>query len=161
MLGDSYKFEDTLCEAFNYFYDVTAEKHAVAGTTDIECIYSSLDAGDRKFDVEAKSTKNKLTELSGGRLKLHRDKIGSEYTIVITTSFTPVVLHDIKDSRAILLKSASFSNFLYQSISKKGRIVSYKPIDDIVVNNFGKDITGEINQYVYENFGINAKATGG
>ena len=152
--GDAYKFEDILCDAFNYFSDVEAEKHASAGTTDIECIYTPLDAADKKFDVEAKSTRNKLTNLSGGRLKLHRDKIGSKYTIVITPKFTPVVIEDIKGTDAVILRSASFSNFLYQSISNRGREISYKPIDEIVLNNLGKDITEGINQYVYDNFGV-------
>lgn len=153
--GDAYKFEDVLCEAFNYFYDVNAEKHAASGTTDIECIYLHEDEKLRKkFDVEAKSTKNKLMNLSDGRLRFHREQIGSEYTIVITPNYINAVLYDIKDTDTVLLRSASFSNFLYQSITNKGRIISYKPIDEIVVNNKGKDITEQINQYVYENFGV-------
>lgn len=155
--GDAYKFEDILCEAFNYFYDVKAEKYAVAGTTDIECIYTPLNLREKKFDVEAKSTKNKLMQLSGGRLKHHRDQIGSEYTIVITPNYVKAVLHDIKDSDTVLVRSASLSNFIYQSILKNGREMSYKPIDEIVSKNFGQDITEKINQYVYENFGVATK----
>ncbi len=155
--GDAYKFEDVLCDAFNYFSDVEAEKHAQAGTTDIECIYTPLDATNKKFDVEAKSTKNKLMNLSAGRLRHHREQIGSEYTIVVTPKYINAVLEDIKGTQTVLIRSGSFSNFLYQSISNKGRGISYKPIDEIVLNNLGKDITDGINQYVYENFGVSTR----
>ena len=155
IFGDAYKFEDVLCDAFNYFSDVEAEKHASAGTTDIECKYTPLADLHKKFDVEAKSTKNKLMTLSSGRLRHHREQIGSEYTIVITPNYINAVLEDIKDTQTVLIRSGSFSNFLYQSISNKGRDISYKCIDDIVINNLGKDITEGINQYVYENFGVN------
>lgn len=155
--GDAYKFEDILCDAFNYFSDVEAEKHASPGTTDIECIYTPLDAVDKKFDVEAKSTKNKLMHLSAGRLRHHRDQISSEYTIVITPNYVNAVLEDIKGTQTVLIRSGSFSNFLYQSISNKGRDISYKPIDEIALNNLGKDITEGINQYVYEKFGVSTR----
>lgn len=157
IFGDAYKFEDVLCDAFNYFSDVEAEKHASAGTTDIECRYTPLDEADKKFDVEAKSTKNKLMNLSSGRLRHHREQIGSEYTIVVTPNYINAVLEDIKGTDTVLIRSGSFSNFLYQSISNKGRDISYKPIDEIVLSNLGKDITEGINQYVYENFGVSTR----
>jgi type II restriction enzyme len=157
IFGDAYKFEDVLCDAFNYFSDVEAEKHASAGTTDIECRYVPEDEADKKFDVEAKSTKNKLMSLSSGRLRHHREKIGSEYTIVVTPNYINAVLEDIKGTETVLIRSGSFSNFLYQSISNKGRNISFKPIDVIVSNNLGKDITERINQYVYEKFGISTR----
>ena len=155
--GDAYKFEDVLCKAFNYFSDIQAEKHALAGTTDIECIYTPIDSLRKKFDVEAKSTKNKLIQLAERRLEYHRTIIGSEYTIVITPAIAPIVLEDIRNSNTVIIRSGSFSNFLYQSISNKGRDISYTPIDKIVLNNLGKDITEGVNQYVYENFGVSTR----
>ena len=153
--GDAYKFEDVLSDAFNYFEDVDAEKHAIAGSTDIECIFTPINANHKKFDVEAKSTKNKLMNLSDGRLRYHREKIGSNYTIVITPKYVNAVLEDIRGTDTVIIKAGSFSNFLYQSISKKGRGISYEPIDKIINQNKGKDITDNLNRYVYENFGVN------
>lgn len=155
--GDAYKFEDILCDAFNYFSDIEAEKHASAGTTDIECIYSPINSFSKKFDVEAKSTRNKLMNISAGRLRHHRVQIGSKYTIVVTPNYVNAVLEDIKETDTVLIRSGSFSNFLYQSISRKGREITYKPIDEIVINNLGTDITPVINQYVYENFGVSTQ----
>lgn len=157
IFGDAYKFEDVLCDAFNYFSDVEAEKHASAGTTDIECRYTPVNDLNKKFDVEAKSTKNKLMNLSSGRLRHHREQISSEYTIVVTPNYINAVLEDIKGTDTVLIRSGSFSNFLYQSISNRGREISYKPIDEIVLSNLGKDITERINQYVYENFGVSTR----
>jgi type II restriction enzyme len=155
--GDSYKFEDALCDAFNYFSDVEAKKHAQAGTTDIECIYTPLDLAHKKFDVEAKSTKNKLMNLSAGRLRAHREQVGSQYTIVVTPNYINAVLEDIKGTPTVLIRSGSFSNFLYQSISNLGRDIRYETIDKMVLNNLGKDITDGLNQYVYENFGVSTQ----
>lgn len=155
--GDAYKFEDILTRGLNYFYDVVAEKHASAGTTDIECIFTNEEEVDEKFDVEAKSTKKKLLQINAGRLRHHREIVNSKYTIVITPNFAPAVLEDIKKSKNVVLRSSSFSNFLYQSISKNGREISYEPIHNIINNNLGVDITPHINQYVYENFGIESK----
>ena len=155
--GDAYKFEDALCDAFNYFSDVEAKKHALAGTTDIECIYTPLDLAHKKFDVEAKSTKNKLMNLSAGRLRAHREQIGSQYTIVVTPNYINAVLEDIKGTPTVLIRSGSFSNFLYQSISNLGRDIRYETIDKMVLNNLGNDITEGVNQYVYENFGVSTQ----
>jgi len=86
------KFEKILEEGFNMFCNVRARHVGGAGETDIECLYLTY---KKKFAVDAKSTKNKLTSLNAGRLKFHREKIGGAYTIVVTPRYVPAVLHDI------------------------------------------------------------------
>lgn len=149
--GDCYKFEDILCAAFNEFSDVTAEKIAKAGTTDVECIYLT---NDEKFDLEAKSTGSKLLEVKTSRLDRHRKEIGSKYTIIVTPYFVKGALQDINNTNNVLLTANSLSNFLYQSVIHLGSELSYKPIYDIIQESLGRDISMAINQYVEETYGI-------
>lgn len=146
------QFEKILCDAFNLFKNVKAEVIAKAGTTDIECIYKQ-DELIKKFDVEAKSTSMKLMQINSGRLKQHRNLIGSEYTIVVTPDYAPAVKYDIKDSNTVILLSRTLSNFIYQYTRKFGRSLDYKILDDIIQSNQGKDITNEVNNYIYTNLG--------
>ena len=75
------------------FINVEAQKKGGAGHTDIECLYYSK---LKKFAVEAKSTANKLSGVNAGRLREHRNEIGGEYTIVITSRYVPAAKRDIK-----------------------------------------------------------------
>jgi hypothetical protein len=72
--AEAYLFEDALTDGFNMFYNVEAEKVGGAGNTDLECLYIPK---KKKFAVDAKSTKNKLSGVNAGRLEGHREKLGS------------------------------------------------------------------------------------
>lgn len=150
--GDCYRFEDILCNAFNEFKDVQAEKVAKAGTTDVECIYLTI---NEKFDLEAKSTGHKLSSISAGRLKEHRNKIQSKYTIIVVPSYVPSVLYDIKGTENVILTAHSLSNYLYQaSLQTTNEGISYKPIYDIIQSKIGTDISQSVNEYVAHSYGI-------
>ena len=148
--GDYHRFEDTICDAFNEFIDVEANTIAKSGTTDVECIYLTL---SEKFDVEAKSTSKKLSSINAGRLKSHRNKIGSKYTIIIAPKYVPSALLDIKETDNVILTVNSLCNFLYQS-SIKSKDISYQPLYDIICKNKGTDISGLLNYYVAATYGI-------
>lgn len=149
--GDCYRFEEVLCTAFNEFVDVTAEKIAKAGTTDIECIYLTL---DEKFDLEAKSTRTKLNEVKVARLKRHRERINSQYTIVVTPYFVKGALDDINGTENVLLTANTLANFLYQAVIHESTELSYKPLYDIIQTSLGKDISPKVNQYIENTYGI-------
>ncbi len=150
------KFEDALTDAFNMFIDVDAERIGGAGNADIECVYYLPDNGHKKFDVEAKSTSRKLAQINSRRLKTHRIKIGSKYTMIVTPNFSIGVLKDIEGEDSVVIKSAALANYLYQYVLKKGRNISYSMLDEIVEANIGGDITDSVNAYVYSNFGHGA-----
>jgi len=109
---------------------------------------------NEKFDVEAKSTMNKLSGVNAGRLREHRRKIGSKYTIVVTPNYVPSVISDIENSDNVLLTAPSLSNFLYQSAIKNRGNVSYKPIYDIIQSHKGEDISRFVTDYVATTYGI-------
>lgn len=150
------KFEDALTNAFNMFIDVDAERIGGAGNADIECVYYLPDNEHKKFDIEAKSTTRKLAQINSRRLRTHRIKIGSKYTMIVTPNFSIGVLKDIEGENSVVIKSAALANYLYQYVLKQGRTISYSMLDEIVESNIGGDITDSVNAYVYSNFGHGA-----
>lgn len=147
---EAYLFEDTLTEGFNLFYNVEAEKIGGAGNTDIECLYLTK---RKKFAVDAKSTKNKLSGINSGRLEGHRDKIGGSYTIVVTPRYVRAVLQDIKTSPIVIIRASTFSEYLYNCIENDVRKIDYEDFDNIIVKNLGKDISKNISDLTISRFG--------
>jgi type II restriction enzyme len=146
---EAYLFEDALVEGFNLFYNVEAEKIGGAGNTDIECLYLTE---KKKFAVDAKSTKNKLSGINSGRLDGHRDKIGGIYTIVVTPRYVPAVLQDIKNRSIVIIRANTFSEYLYNCIDSNIREIDYKEFDEIICNNLGKDISKNISDLTIAKF---------
>lgn len=149
----AYLFEDVLTAGFNMFVNVEAYKVGGAGHTDIECLYlRKLPLKDKKFAVDAKSTRNKLLNLNAGRLRSHREEIGAAYTIVVTPRYVPALLQDIKDSAIVIIRASTFAEYLYNHINIGMREIDYKDIDDIVEKNLGKDISHYISDLTMEKF---------
>lgn len=151
------KFEFALTDAFNMFIDVDAERIGGAGNADIECVFHMPDSRYKKFDIEAKATTRKLPQVNSRRLRTHRIKIGSKYTIIVAPNYAIGVLRDIEGEDSVIIKSATLANYLYQYILKFGRKISYDALDQIVEANIGADITEQVNAYVYSSFGHAAK----
>jgi type II restriction enzyme len=147
--AEAYLFEDALTEGFNMFYNVEAQKIGGAGNTDLECIYIPK---KKKFAVDAKSTKNKLSGVNAGRLEGHREKIGGAYTIVVTPRYVPAVLQDIRTSPIVIIRANTFSEYLYNCIDNDVREIDYEDFDSIIVNNLGKDISKNISDLTISRF---------
>ena len=137
----AYLFEEVLADGFNMFYNVEAERKGGSGHTDIECIYLPK---KKKFAVESKSTANKLSGINAGRLREHREEIGSEYTIVITPRYVPAAKRDILGNPVVILLASTFAEYLYNCIEHDVREIDYEDFDRIIINNLGKDISREI-----------------
>lgn len=142
------KFETILEESFNLFYNVEAKKISGPGCTDVECLYLNL---NKKFAVEAKSTKNKLTEIRG-RLNEHLRLIGGKYTIVITPRYAKVVLKDIEGTNIVILLANTFSEFLYNNLIIDNRKIDFKLFDEIIEKRLGSDISEDISKMTLEKF---------
>lgn len=147
--AEAYLFEDALVDGFNMFYNVEAQKIGGAGNTDLECIYI---AKRKKFAVDAKSTKNKLSGINAGRLEGHREKIGGAYTIVVTPRYVPAVLQDIRTSPIVIIRASTFSEYLYNCIDNDIREIDYEDFDGIIVHNLGKDISKSISDLTITRF---------
>lgn len=147
------RFESILTTAFNMFEDVEAERIGGAGNADVECIYYPVEQPPKKFDIEAKSTSRKLMQINSRRLKTHRIRIGSKYTVIVAPNYAIGVLRDIAGEDSVIIKAATLANYFYQYIVKCGRNISYSMLDQIAETNLGADITDTVNEYVYSNFG--------
>lgn len=147
--GEAYLFEDALTDGFNMFYNIEANKISGAGNTDLECLYIPR---KKKFTVEAKSTKNKLSSVNAGRLAGHREKIGGAYTIVVTPRYVPAVLQDIRTSPIVIIRANTFAEYLYNCIDNDIREIDYEDFDSIIVNNLGKDISKNISDLTISRF---------
>ncbi|MCK9333109.1 MAG: restriction endonuclease [Candidatus Cloacimonetes bacterium] len=147
--GDCYGFERILAKGFEQFYNVEVKLMGGAGHTDIECLFMPK---KKKFDVEAKSTSNKLTGINAGRLRLHRKEIGSKYTIVVTPRYTPSVVEDIAQSETVIILANTLAEFLYNHIFADIREIDYTIIDDIIEPNLGTDISEKIHEYTMSAF---------
>ena len=145
----AYLFEDVLTQGFNMFYNVNAQKIGGAGNTDIECLYITRNT---KFAVEAKSTANKLIQINAGRLREHRMKIGGEYTIVVTSKLMPAVIADIKNQPIVVILASTFGEYLYNHLFHDIREIDFKDFDDIIISNFGSDISKLISNMTMEKF---------
>lgn len=147
---EAYLFEDALVDGFNLFFNVEAKKIGGAGNTDIECLYLTK---KKKFAVDAKSTKNKLSGINSGRLEGHREKIGGVYSIVVTPRYVPAVLQDIRTSPIVIIRASTFSEYLYNCIDNNVREIDYKDFDNIIIGNLGKDISKNISDLTIGRFG--------
>lgn len=145
----AYLFEDVLTEGFNTFWNVQARKIGGAGHTDIECLYLNK---RKKFAVDAKSTANKLTAINSGRLRGHREEIGAEYTIVVTSRYVPAVKKDIYGNPIVIILASTFSEYLYNHLYHDLREIDYEDFDKIIVNNLGTDISPLISNMTMEKF---------
>ena len=148
----AYLFEDVLTEGFNMFYNVEAHKRGGAAHTDIECLYISK---RKKFAVESKSTANKLLGINAGRLREHREEIGGEYTIVVTSRYVPATKRDIKGTPIVIVLASTFAEYLYNHIFHEIREIDYKDFDDIIINNLGTDISQQISDLTLNKFATN------
>ncbi len=144
-------FEQVLVDGFNLFYNVEANWIGGAGQTDIECLYLER---NKKFAVESKSTANKLVGINVGRLREHRDKIGGEYTIVVTPRYVPAAKRDIIGTENVIILASTFAEYLYNCISHGVRAIDYSDFDEIIKENLGSDISKKISNLTFSKFAI-------
>lgn len=145
----AYLFENVLIDGFNMFYNIEAKGVGGAGNTDIECLYLTK---RKKFAVESKSTANKLSGINIGRLREHREKIGGEYTIVVTPRYVPAAKRDIIGTPNVIILASTFAEYLYNCIDRNVREIDYEDFDDIIIANLGKDISRNISDMTLSKF---------
>ena len=148
----AYLFEDVLTEGFKMFSNVEAVKRGGAACADIECLYIPA---RKKFAVESKSTANKLLGINAGRLREHREEIGGEYTIVITSRYVPATKKDIFGTPIVIILASTFAEYLYNHIFHDVRNVDYSDFDEIITANLGTDISKLISNMTLNKFSAN------
>ena len=93
--------------------------------------------------------------INAGRLREHREEIGGEYTIVVTSRYVPATKRDIKGTPIVIVLASTFAEYLYNHIFHEIRDIDYKDFDDIIVNNLGTDISQQISDLTLNKFATN------
>lgn len=148
------KFEKVIAEGFNMFDNLVAEHIGGPGEPDVLCHNSTL---KENFVCDGKATSSSLIEINDGRLRQHRDKYNAKYTLVITPKFRLSTERDIRHTQTVLITSYCLSDLLSRYVLKQymtGKECSYNPIDEIIQNNLGKDVSKDIYDFIDATFGI-------
>lgn len=146
-----YIYEEILEEIFNEFEDVHGEKVGGAGNTDVECVYRG-NGSYTKFNVEAKSTGKKLSNINAGRLIGHQANRGAEYTLVIAPEYVPsVIKFDIKNTNICTIRTGIFAEYIQNLFNSESS--SYSELNKVISTNQGTDISEEISKLSTSRFG--------
>ena len=140
-------FEFYIKDSFNLFSDVSATRISGKGNTDIECIYKPI---TEKFNVEAKTRKNQLEEVSISRLQKHREKNGAKYTIIITSKYSIGALTDIRLTNNTILQSRIFANYMFNIMNANDK--SYNELRNIIKTNLGKSSSLDLAKHNLDKF---------
>ena len=149
-------FEDCITKCFNFFDDLRAEKIGGPSEPDSLCVYEN-EKEKCVFVADGKSRNKKLSEVNDGRLKQHRQKYNAEYTIVVTSGYSPSAIEDIKGTKTCIITAYCFSDLVTKFIFKEyknKKECSYKDINDIVKSNLGTDISDKVYTFIDTKIGI-------
>lgn len=154
---DGKKFEISLANLFDNFREIVdVEIISGSGDTDILCnVEDSYKKRLYKINVDAKSTRKATSSLNASRLNKHIEKNGSDYCIVVSPKFMRGVKLDIEGSSIVTIEAESLANYcLKECINSPDDLADYEALDIIIRENFGKDISYEVNNRIVSKFGI-------
>lgn len=65
----------------------------------------------------------------------------------------PAAVKDIKNEKIVIITSSSLSEFIYQGIISNSRLLSFKQVYEIIINNYGTDISEKIYNLAFKMYG--------
>lgn len=143
-------FEIKLCDLFNMFEDVKAERISGAGKTDVECYHYT---SKNKFNLEAKSTGKKLMQINSGRLKQHMNISKSKYTMVVAPDFAPsATKYDILGTDIVAIRASVLCEYI-QNMALNNNF-KYTDLNEIVLESLGEDISTKVLYEISNQFGV-------
>lgn len=148
------KFEKFITKTFNLFDDVDAEDISGPGEPDTLAYY---ELKKLRFVADAKSTNKKLGQINDGRLRIHRDKYHAKYTIIVTPSYRPSAVLDIRDTNTCIITSYCLADLVSKYIFyffKNKLPCSYEIFNNIILNNLGTDVSEKIYSVIDNAFGV-------
>ena len=154
---DGKDFEKSLKPVFDLFREtLNVEIISGSGDTDLLCTMENLNRDDEiyKVNVDAKS-RNSSLQLNPMRLKRHIVLHGSKYCIVVAPRFSKGTLLDISEFPIVTITADSLARYCSKEcLSNPDYLADYTSIDDIVMNNLGKDISTYVDKLVTKRYGI-------
>ncbi|MDD2376977.1 MAG: hypothetical protein PHD15_06260 [Clostridia bacterium] len=151
------EFEEYITRTFDMFDDVIA--HRISGPSEPDML-ASYNYGETVFVADAKSRGKTLFEINDGRLSQHREKYKAKYTLVITPKYRPSALTDIRGRNTCIITSYCLVDLITKYIFKAykdRKECSYRAINEMILNNLGKDVSANIYSLIDENYGVSIK----
>ncbi len=144
------QFEIKLCDLFNMFEDVKAERISGAGKTDVECYHYT---SKNKFNLEAKSTGKKLMQINSGRLRRHMALSNGQYTMVIAPDFAPsAIKFDILNTNIVAIRASILCEYIQNMVLNNN--FKYEDLNKIVLTSLGEDISSKVQYEISSQFGV-------
>lgn len=157
---DGKNFEKALKPVFELFREVlNVEMISGSGDTDLLCsiedstIESGLD-NIYKVNVDGKSRKSS-TNLNAMRLVRHLEIHSSKYCIVVAPRFSRGTKLDIYKLPVVLITADSLARYCSKEcFSSDDSFADYASLNEIILNNLGKDITPLVDKLTTDRYGI-------
>lgn len=161
---DGKDFEKALKPVFELFREIlNVEIISGAGDTDLLCsiedntIQSGLD-NIYKINIDGKSRKSS-TNLNPLRLVRHLKIHSSKYCIVVAPRFSRGTILDISNLPVVLITADSLARYCSKEcFSSDDSFADYTSINEIIINNLGKDITPLVDKLTMNRYGINIQS---
>lgn len=154
---DGKDFEKSLKPVFNLFREtLNVEIISGSGDTDLLCTMEKLNESRDiyKVNVDAKS-RNSSLNLNPMRLKRHIILHSSKYCIVVAPRFSKGTLLDISEFPIVTITADSLARYCSKEcLSNSDYLADYSSIDDIIMNNMGRDISSLVDRLVTQKYGI-------
>ena len=109
-----------------------------------------------KFNIDAKTTRNTVSQLNPKRLQNHRILNSAKFTLIICEMFSKGALKDIERSDNTILDTGTFSELIKKSIEFHD-LESFDKIRAILEANLGKESVSDICHYLITKYGTEVK----
>lgn len=154
--NDGKSFENSLQPIFELFRESrNVQIISGAGDTDLLCVMSNSSDTLYKINVDAKKTKNRLEGIHTSRIMNHINKNGSKYCIIVSPKFSKGAKTDINGCKIVTLEAETLANYcLKECLNSSDGLADFETINDIIMENQGKDITECINDLIVERYQI-------
>lgn len=157
---DGKDFESSLKPVFELFREtLNVEIISGSGDTDLLCSIedSELPSGLEniyKVNVDGKSRRSSNT-LNPMRLVRHLKLHSSKYCIVVAPRFSRGTILDINELPVVLITADSLARYCSKEcLSSHDSLANYSAINEIILNNLGKDISSLVDKLTIDKYGI-------
>lgn len=152
---DGKDFEESLKPIFELFREVLQVSIiSGAGDTDLLCVLEDDDSEIYKINVDAKS-RTSSSNMNVKRILRHIEKHASKYCIVVAPRFSKGTILDIRDEPIVAVTSEALAKYCSKEcLSNSDYMADYIGLSKIIENNYGKDISFELEKYIDKKYGI-------
>ena len=154
---DGKDFENALKPFLELFREsVNIEILSGAGKTDLLCTMEDTSSDSLyKMNVDAKTRNKALEGIHPVRITSHINKTGAKFCVIVAPKFARGVSTDINNFNIVAVRSEELGVYCYREcMSSQDGYADFTSIYEIILNNLGTDITGNIQDLIAERYGL-------